>query len=179
MSMLRQFQLFGEYNQLMNQRLYDAASQLSTDDLHKDKGAFFKSVIGTLNHILVGDIIWLKRFSSHPSAEHVLSYISSLEKPKSLDSILYVDFEQLREERVKIDKVIIEWINSLSESNIEGSISYENMAGTKFNKLFSSLISHLFLHQVHHRGQVTTLLFQSGIDFGDTDLIEIINDSNT
>lgn len=177
--MLDQFQLFSKYNQLMNQRLYDAASQLSHDDLHKDRGAFFKSVIGTLNHIMVGDIVWLKRFSTHPSSVHGLSYIASLEKPKSLDTMLYSDLDQLRHEREKIDNVVIQWIKSLSEHDMQDSIPYENMAGIKFKKSFSSLISHLFLHQVHHRGQITTLLSQSGLDFGDTDLIEIINEDTT
>ena len=177
MSTLNQFHLFSEYNQLMNQRLYAAASQLSDADLNSDRGAFFKSVLGTLNHILVGDIIWLKRFTTHPSSTHILSYVSNLEKPQSLDSILYTDLEQLRNERVKIDNEIIQWTSSLSESDINDSITYNNMAGNKFKKSFSSLIGHLFLHQVHHRGQVTTLLSQSGIDFGDTDLIEIICES--
>jgi len=48
------------------------------------------------------------------------------------------------------------------------------MKGSSFQKDFSSLINHLFLHQVHHRGQATTLLSQFGVDFGETDLIEII-----
>ena len=179
MNALKQFQLFSEYNRLMNERLYDSASQLSDDDLSRDRGAFFKSVIGTLNHILVGDIIWLKRFSTHPSSENALSYVSNVDKPKSLDTVLYSDLHLLRYERVRIDNVIIQWIHSLSERDIEDSIAYENMAGIRFSKPFSSLISHLFLHQVHHRGQVTTLLSQSGLDFGDTDLIEIISESRT
>lgn len=177
MSMLNQFQLFSEYNRLMNERLYDSASHLSDDDLSRDRGAFFKSVIGTLNHILVGDIIWLKRFSTHPSSEKVLSYVSNMDKPKSLDTLLYCDLHSLRDERVRIDNVIIQWIHSLSERDIEDSITYENMAGMCFKKPFSSLISHLFLHQVHHRGQVTALVSQSGLSFGDTDLIEIISES--
>jgi len=58
-------------------------------------------------------------------------------------------------------------------------IFYLNMAGNAFSKPFLSLINHLFLHQVHHRGQVTTLLSQFGVDFGDTDLIEIIGECST
>lgn len=176
MSIKNQFLLLSEYNKLMNQRIYDSASLLSGNELSKDRGAFFKSIIGTLNHLLVGDIIWLKRFSKHRSSEIVLSYISNLEAPKSLDTILFNDLGQLRNERIKIDKIIIKWINSLSESDLEDPITYNNMAGSKFTQPFSSLINHLFLHQVHHRGQITTLLSQSDLDFGDTDLLELIND---
>jgi len=172
--MLNQFRLFSEHNILMNQRIYDSASKLSASELNENRGAFFKSVLGTLNHILIGDIIWLQRFTSHSSSKQALSYISSLEKPKSLDSILYPEFDQLCLEREKVDSVIKRWINALSESDLEDSVRYKNMAGEESNKTYSSLISHLFLHQVHHRGQVSVLLSQYGLDFGDTDLIEII-----
>jgi len=176
MCIRNQLQLFSEYNQLMNQRMYNSASQLSDNELRKDRGAFFKSIIGTLNHLLVGDIIWLMRFAKHKSSEIVLSYISSLQAPESLDSILFNDLEHLRNEREKIDKIIIKWINSLSENDLKGSITYNNMAGSQYTQPFLSLINHLFLHQVHHRGQITTLLSQSGLDFGDTDLLELISE---
>ena len=175
--MLDQYRLFAEYNRLMNVRLYDAASRLSDSDLRRDRGAFFKSVLGTLNHILVGDIIWLKRFSGHPSSEKALSDVARLDRPGSLDAVLFDDLAVLREERLKVDDVIVRWIHSLSEEDLGGSIAYESMAGVPYRKPFASLISHLFLHQVHHRGQVTTLLSQSGVDFGETDLIEIIAES--
>ena len=178
MSELNQIILLAKYNRLMNQRIMDAASLLSNEDLKKDQKAFFKSILGTLNHILVGDIIWLKRFSGNPSSENSLSYVSALKKPKSLGSMLFTDIKSLKKERVKIDAIIINWVNNLSESDLSSYISYNDMAGLSYNKQFSSLINHLFLHQVHHRGQVTTLLSQSGIDFGDTDLIEIIDDKN-
>ena len=174
--MLEQFRLFSEYNQHMNQRLYAAAAQLSDDDLSRDRGAFFKSVIATLNHIVVGDIIWLKRFSTQPAGAYLLSHTSQLPQPHALNAMLYDNLETLRPAREEIDQLIIQWINNLSEWELAEPILYKNMAGMHFKKPLESLISHLFLHQVHHRGQATTLLSQSGIDFGDTDLIEFISD---
>ena len=176
MSEIKQFALLAEYNQVMNQRQYAAAEKLSKAELCEDKGAFFKSVLGTLNHILVGDIIWLKRFSAQSSSCEALSYIAELENPKSLDAVLFMDFCDLKEERKKIDQIIVEWIKCLSHADINECISYSNMAGKSFSKPYVSLINHLFLHQVHHRGQVTTLLSQFGVDFGETDLIEIISE---
>jgi uncharacterized damage-inducible protein DinB len=160
----------------MNQRIYSATSNLSNEEFTKDSGVFFKSVLGTLNHIMVGDIVWLKRFSEHSSSEKTLSYIKNLEKPNSLNSILFPDLESLSKEREKIDQIILEWVNHLSESDIKDCISYKNMNGKSFKKQYSSLINHLFLHQVHHRGQVTSLISQFGRDFGETDLIEIIEE---
>jgi len=176
LSVLNQLVLFAEYNKLMNQRLFSAAAKLSDEDLKKDCNAFFKSVFGTLNHILVGDIVWLKRFSEHPSSQVSLSYIAGLEKPQSLSSNLFADLDSLGIERKRIDEILIQWINGLSETDINDCISYKNMAGKPFKKQYSSLINHLFLHQVHHRGQVTTLISQFSIDFGETDIIEIIDE---
>jgi uncharacterized damage-inducible protein DinB len=160
----------------MNQRQYSAAAELSETELCEDKGAFFKSVLGTLNHIMVGDIVWLKRFATHPSSSKALSYIRELEKPKTLDAILFRRLEELSSEREKIDKTIIEWSYNLTDIDLNDCISYANMAGKTFSKPYESLINHLFLHQTHHRGQVTTLLSQFGVCFGETDLIEIINE---
>lgn len=176
MSELNQFILLAEYNKLMNQRIFSSASQLPDEELKKNCSAFFGSILGTLNHIMVGDIVWLKRFSEHSSSRCSLLYISDIDKPKSLDSILFDDLESLKNEREKIDKVIIQWVRSLSDTDFSSYISYSSMGGKLFKKKCSSLICHLFLHQVHHRGQVTTLLSQAGISFGDTDLIEIIDE---
>ena len=174
MNELKQFSLLAKYNQLMNKRIYKAASLLSQEELKSDRGAFYGSVLGTLNHILVGDIVWLKRFSSHPSSKRSLLYLSILNTPKSLDTILFSDLKSLYKEREKIDSVIIEWISALSTDDINDYVSYQDMAGLAFKKQYASLINHLFLHHVHHRGQVTTLISQSGFNFGDTDLIELI-----
>ena len=176
MSTLDLLKLFAEYNRLMNQRILRSASQLSEVELVSDRGAFFKSILGTLNHILVGDIIWLKRFSRHPASKNSLESLSRFPDPESPDVILFDDLDRLKKERDQIDGVIIDWLDNLSETDINDFIAYENMAGEPHKKQFSSLIGHLFLHQVHHRGQATTLLSQSGIDFGDTDLLEIISD---
>lgn len=79
-------------------------------------------------------------------------------------------------EREKIDYVILNWTKKLEDNDIKGCLIYKDIAGNSFTKPFAYLIHHLFLHQVHHRGQVTTLLSQFGVDFGETDIIEIINE---
>ena len=176
MSEINQFILLAEYNQLMNKRQYAAAASLSSHQLGEDRGAFFKSVLGTLNHILVGDVIWLKRFAEHASSVESLLYVRQMERPARLDSVLFSELDSLREQRELIDVEIINWIGGLSEDDLSGCVTYTNMAGSVFCKPMGSLIQHLFLHQVHHRGQVTTLISQFGVDFGETDLIEIIEE---
>ena len=175
MSTIDSFILLAKYNQLMNQRQYAAAATLPLTELQADKGAFFKSILGTLNHILIGDIIWLKRFAQHPSSEKALAPVTQFQQPKSLNDTIFTDLNKLRVEREKLDQVIVEWVSQLTDCDLEKCITYSNMAGESFSKNYQSLIHHLFLHQVHHRGQITTLLSQCGVDFGETDLIEIID----
>ena len=168
--------LLAEYNQLMNQRQFAAAALLPDSNLYQDKGAFFKSVFGTLNHILVGDIVWLKRFASHFPDHNELSCVRTREWPASLAALLHNDLEALKAEREHVDQALVEWCRTLSGDSLKACVAYSNMAGKPFKKPLESLIHHLFLHQTHHRGQVTTLLSQCGVDFGETDLVEIIDE---
>ncbi len=176
MSEKSQLILHAEYNKLMNQRLVVASSNLSNTSLIEDKGAFFKSVIGTLNHIMVGDILWLKRFSSHPSCYGSLKPMGNIDKPEKLNNILYVDLTQFSKARRKLDEMIIEWCKEIKIVDLDNPLRYINYKEEQHNKRLGDLILHFFLHQVHHRGQITTLLSQEGIDFGATDLPEIVPD---
>lgn len=174
MTLLNHLRLMAKYNQWMNQSLYEAAAKLSEEKLKEDKQAFFSSIIGTLNHILVADIIWLKRFSLHPTNHLSLEPIRLIEPPKTLNQILYTSFAELYQQRLKLDEIIINWCNELSESDICYLLSYKQMNGESNLKVLGSLMFHFFNHQTHHRGQVTTLLSQEGIDVGVTDLLMLI-----
>lgn len=176
MTMIDQFRLYADYNRLMNVRQYDAAARLSDSELRGDRGAFFGSVLGTLNHLLVGDILWLKRFASHPASASALIPVIEIRKPVALNEILFDDLVTLRDHRVVLDALIVAWLAGLTDADLADVIAYESMSRGHFRKPLASLISHFFLHQVHHRGQITTLLSQSGVDFGETDLVEIIDD---
>lgn len=165
------FQLLAIYNQWMNSKVYEVAGNLSTSELAKDRGAFFASIIGTLNHILVGDTIWLKRFAKHPSCLTSLREVVALPEPTSLDQIVFDDFDRLSEHRSWLDQRIIDWIVDLSEDDLNFVLGYRNSKGVAVNKRYSSLVLHFFNHQTHHRGQVSTLLSQAGEDIGVTDLL--------
>ena len=176
MSEKPQFILMAEYNQLMNQRVFDASMKLSSAVLSENKGAFFKSIINTLNHIMIGDILWLKRFSNHPNNYASLQKMEGFIKAEKLEKILFDDICILYEERKKLDTIIVEFCNELKEIDINNNLIYINFKKENHCKKFGYLILHVFLHQIHHRGQVSTLLSQENIDFGDTDLPEIVPD---
>lgn len=165
------FVLMASYNTWMNANVYKAASELSTEQLGADRGAFFKSVLGTLNHIVVADRIWLQRFAEHSPGSDALSPIHDLRKPRSLDEILFADFIALSEHRKMLDGVIERWAASLEDSDLSRVMCFKRMNGERICKRFSGVVMHFFNHQTHHRGQVTTLLSQFGKDVGTTDLL--------
>ncbi|MFL0804822.1 MAG: damage-inducible protein DinB [Agarilytica sp.] len=165
------FELMACYNQRMNRSIYEAAAKLGAPALSEDRGAFFGSILGTLNHILVGDTIWLKRFSEHPEKLKALDYVRDLNYPHTLDTILYSEFDALNIARIRMDGVIQAFTCELTDKILSSSLSYRNTKGDPFTKNFGALIQHFFNHQTHHRGQVSTLLSQAGIDSGVTDLL--------
>lgn len=174
MSLKDHFELLSIYNQWMNSKIYESASLLSAADLSKDREAFFGSILGTLNHILVGDTIWLKRFATHPSCLSTLQDIANLPNSTSLSQIVFDDIGSLSEHRAWLDQQIINWIAELTQADLDLVLSYRNTKGVPANKRYSSLILHFFNHQTHHRGQVSALLSQAGVDVGVTDLLALI-----
>jgi len=93
-----------------------------------------------------------------------------------LDQILFDDISSFYIERKKLDGIIVDFCNELKTEDITNTLTYINFKKEKHCKKFGYLILHIFLHQIHHRGQVTTLLSQENIDFGETDLPEIVPD---
>lgn len=179
MSQNANFILLADYNTWMNTKLYDAAATLPVADLAADRGAFFGSIIGTLNHIVLGDTVWLQRFVNQ-SRTSQLTFPTSVESvrqlptPTTLNAILFTDLAELRQRRMMLDAAISSWIATLTDEDVAQNMNYSNMLGTAQCKQLGSLLLHFFNHQTHHRGQTTTLLTQAGVDIGVTDLVALI-----
>jgi uncharacterized damage-inducible protein DinB len=169
--------LLASYNAAMNARLYAAAATLPQEDLRADRGAFFGSILGTLNHIVAGDTIWLRRFMAHPSSFPALKAMAGIPAPTGLAHIHSNDLDALLEHRVRLDAIIEALAAEVSDSDLALPLSYRNARGDN-RKHFGSLLLHFFHHQTHHRGQASTLLSQSGIDIGVTDLLEWLPEQN-
>lgn len=168
--------LMAEYNTWMNAKLYEAAKGLSDAELSANRKAYFGSILGTLNHLIVGDTLWLKRFSTHPANYSALAVIKTLPVPTSLDQIIFTDIPSLSEHRKLLDQTISEWAHSITDRDLDFVLSYSNMKNIAAKRNFYSLVVHFFNHQTHHRGQATTLLSQAGADVGVTDLLMLIPD---
>ena len=166
--------LLADYNRSMNLRLYEAAAKLSAHEVTKDRGAFFGSLLNTVNHIAVADLLWLHRFATLPGLSTIQDELSSFPRPTSIREPLADSLAGLTELRANIDAVIVRLASLLTEEHFAGTLRYTNTAGQHHAKNFGLLLQHFFNHQTHHRGQASTLLFQAGIDVGVTDFISLI-----
>jgi len=155
-----QARTMASYNRWMNEKLYAVCAELSDDDRKKDVGAFFRSIHRTLNHLLLGDRIWMGRFAGKPI------FVSSL------DQELYSDFSELKSQRSITDDEIESWASELTDQVLAGKLKYPSIVNPETRSYDMWVcVAHFFNHQTHHRGQLTTLLSQAGKDYGLTDLI--------
>jgi uncharacterized damage-inducible protein DinB len=161
------------YNSWMNDKLYGLTATLTDEARKRDCGAFFKSIHGTLNHLLLADRVWLARFKG-------VSPPSGFMAPgiRSLDQELFVDFAELRRERMATDEELSTWVAGLTDARLAGPLVYLR-GGQKQEAPLWWAVAHLFNHQTHHRGQITTLLTQQGHDPGSTDLFAMLREEAT
>jgi len=175
MSWLEQYRQLALYNQLMNRKLYGLAAKLSEEERRRDRGAFFGSIHGTFNHLLLGDRIWMLRFTGD-EARYVSRDANGTAIPvTTLSQELYPDFERLWRERERTDQDIVDAMHALTETDLMSELSYQR-GGVQVKHVRWWALTHFFNHQTHHRGQATTLLSQAGVDAGVTDLIAMLRD---
>lgn len=139
--------MMAAYNHWANLQIYDAASELTRDEFRRDTGAFFHSMMGTLNHLLVTDRIWMKRFTGEGDA------------PAGLDVILFDELEPLRQAREVEDARIADWVAGMDEEALAGRFTYITVTDVRtVSQRLAPALAHLFNHQTHHRGHAHMIL---------------------
>ncbi|HSI02636.1 MAG TPA: DinB family protein [Reyranella sp.] len=142
---------FARYNAWANRRLYDAAAGLTDEQYRADRGAFFKSMHGTLNHLLTADWVWMNRFTGEGPA------------PERLDMIHHERLDDLRGVREAEDRRIIDYVDGLSDAQLAGTIRYRRVSTPEvFEQALAPALAHFFNHQTHHRGQAHSILCSFG-----------------
>lgn len=170
-----QYRALARYNRWMNDRLYALCAAIPDEERKRDRGAFFRSIHGTLNHILLADRAWLGRFTRDPAvAESRDAEGTAIPLMGRLDQELYANFATLRTERAKTDATIEAWVVTLTEERLAASLAYRTTKGAPYEHPLWWAVTHFFNHQTHHRGQLTTLLKQLGYDPGVTDLVAFL-----
>ncbi len=151
--------LMAEYNAWMNDKLYAACAPLSDEERKLDRGAFFKSIHGTLSHLLWADRAFLIR---------LLAWDLPIGKPSD---VLFEDFAELTHERRRYDEIILDWAKTFDEGLLSQPLEFFSVAYQRKRRMPRYMfVVQMFNHQTHHRGQVATLLTQAGIDLGVTDI---------
>ena len=147
------------YNRWMNEKLYALCAGLSDAERRRDRGAFFGSIHATLNHLMLGDLALLSRLTGDPP-----------EVPP-LGEELYADFDELAAARRALDARIERWADGVDAEGLATPLVYTSVVDGRTREIERWVLAvHLFNHQIHHRGQLTTLLSQLGLDLGSTDL---------
>jgi len=159
------FRMMAAYNAWANRRLFDAVALLGDADYRANLGAFFGSVHGTLNHLLVGDSIWMARFAGDPPP------------PWRLDEQPHADLAALGAAREALDARIVAHIEALTEAEIAGELVYRNTSGQEFRQPRAEALAHFFNHETHHRGQVHALLTRIAGDAPPLDLLYYLREA--
>ena len=145
--MKQHFRMMAAYNMWANARLYDAAAELDDEQFGRDVGAFFGSLCGTLNHLLVADRIWMQRFTAEGAA------------PATLDALIHADLPALRAARTTEDRRILDWVDSLGEKALAGRFTYTAVTDMRtVSQRLAPALAHMLNHQTHHRGQAHMVL---------------------
>lgn len=151
---------FAGYNRWANRRLFEACAALPSEAYHAARPSFFGSLHATLNHILVGDTVWLSRFTGG-SVAHITA----------LNQILHADLAGLRAAREAKDAEIVAFAAAMTLERLNGTFSYVNFSGQGFTDPLFPPLMHFFNHQTHHRGQVHGLLSHAGVSPPSLDMI--------
>ena len=149
------------YNRWQNENLYSAADRLSEIERCRERRAFWGSIHNTLNHLLWGDRMWMSRLTGSPRPSVGIADSGSL----------YADWTALKAERIRFDQTIIDWADTIAPSWLAAEMTYYSLAVQRdVTQPHWVLVTHLFNHQTHHRGQVHCMLTQAGERPSDTDL---------
>jgi uncharacterized damage-inducible protein DinB len=145
------FLMMARYNAWANLRLYKMAGALPEELYRREVGVYFKSLHGTLNHLLVTDRIWMRRLTGEGS------------HPNKLNAIAFDDFASLQAARTSEDLRIVNYTENLQEADIEKELDYTTLNGTPQRQPICEILAHWFNHQTHHRGQAHAILTLVGV----------------
>ena len=149
------------YNAWANKRLYAVAGQLSPEALAEDRRGFFKSILGTLNHILLADLIYRERLEQKPTTF------------TRLDEILHTDFDVLRDAQFAQDEWYVGFCEAMDPAELDGTLSFDTVeTGEYFSLPLRNCLTNLFQHQIHHRGQTHHMLSHAGLEPPPLDVVQ-------
>jgi len=166
------------YNQRINAQLLDCCLALPQNILEKETHSFFQDIISYWNHILFGDLILMGRLALNQVGELSPQDLSLFPTPKSPQDIYCSNLSDIAVLRKQADELIMQYCNHLTEEDCKKFITYKTTEGVSITKAVADVTQHLFNHQTHHRGQLTCVLSQFGVDYGCMDLPVIVSEGS-
>jgi uncharacterized damage-inducible protein DinB len=167
--MREHFRTLARYNRWANARLYAAAGSLSEEEYRADRGVFFRSVHGTLNHLLVVDRLWLARITGERNPD----------APVRLDAILHEERDALAAARAREDERIEAVVDGLDGTRLASPLRYRTTLGWEHEQPVAEVLAHMFNHQTHHRGQAHAVLTGLGREAPPMDLVLYLREAAT
>ncbi len=153
--------VMARYGRWQNQSLVSAADALPEAARNADRGAFFGSIAGTLNHLLWGDLIWMSRFDGGAAPSGGID----------TSAALIPDWQMFQARRSEVDARIVKWADLLDQAELAGDLVWFSGAlNAKVTKKKALCVAHMFNHATHHRGQIHAMLTAAGARPDDTDL---------
>lgn len=157
------FQHSARCNARANQEMFTVLAKLTGRARWRDVGSWFGSMHGILNHIIVCDINWLRRFRALDPEAAVLNDPCLNPPNLSWERNLHDDFKGLQESRFAVDEKICDWFDAFPAAQYDAVFSYSDSVGTLRKALAGQAFEFLFLHQIHHRGQISQILDTLGL----------------
>lgn len=174
MQLVSSFAMMATYNQRMNLQLLNCCDSLTKDQLNQSSQSFFCSVLDYWNHIMFGDLIMLNRLVGNGISQLDAKSLARFPKPITTQDTFATTLAEFRSLREPLDDVIVRFFDGLAEQECNQEISYLTTEGEAITQSVAVVCQHMLNHQTHHRGQLTCVLSQLGIDFGVTDLPVIV-----
>jgi uncharacterized damage-inducible protein DinB len=163
MELTAYFRMLARYNRVANERLYEKVAALDDSEYRKQRSGSFGSIHALLNHILLGDRIWMSRFEG-----------GGQETPQ-LSTILFDEFGALSSARAEMDGRIESFFGAVPGEFLNRMLRYRNSKGVEYEELAPVAAGHFFNHQTHHRGQVHVMLSQTAVAPPSLDMHRMVN----
>lgn len=178
MNVVTSLQIMATYNQRINSQLLNVCKQLDEQQLNRDMGGFFPTIMAHWNHILFGDLIMMQRLRSNGYIKLDDTSSKSLPEATAVDDTFVESFDELIVLRKLVDTIYCQFTSSLDQETCNKDVEYVTTEGQSLSRNLAAFCQHIFNHQTHHRGQLTCLLSQLGLDYGCMDLPVIVPNSD-
>ncbi len=160
--------MMARYNAWQNRQLFGTAGTMPDAALAEERGAFFGSILGTLNHLMWGDLMWMARFDGGAAPS-----VTMVDSPG-----LHPTAAAWSAARLRLDGRISRWAEKVSDVELGGELHwYSGVLEADVSRPLGLCVAHMFNHQTHHRGQVHAMLTAAGSEAPVSDIFLMPEDA--